>query len=153
MSIESRTEQLFSLMEAKLGLLSELRSLAMQQSDAVDKQDVGDLLQLLGRKQGLMERLQAIQDQLRPFAEEDPETRIWSSPERRATCQANKRRCDQWIEEILVMEHRAIETMSSQREAISGQLVQATDAMRLSRAYGLHDDDPSNFESVISFDG
>lgn len=152
MTIESRTEQLFSLMEAKLGLLSELRNLAIQQSDAVEKQDVAELLQLLGRKQGLMERLQAIQDQLRPFADEDPEQRRWSSPERRAACQATQRRCDQSIEEILVMEHRAIETMTSQRDAISGQLVQATDAMRLSRAYGFHSDDPS-LESAISFDG
>jgi hypothetical protein len=153
MTSESRTEQLFSLMEAKLGLLSELRNVAMHQSEAVDKQDLGELLQLLGRKQSLMDRLLAIQDLLRPFQQEDPETRQWSSPERRASCQTTKRKCDQWLQEILVMEQRAMEVMSSHRDAVSGQLVQATDAMRLSRAYGFESDPDIQLESAISLDG
>jgi hypothetical protein len=43
------------------------------------------------------------------------------------------------------MEQRAAEEMTAQRDAVAGQLLQVSDSMRLSRAYG--------FEGIASDDG
>ncbi|MFO0013300.1 MAG: hypothetical protein ACK553_11195 [Planctomycetota bacterium] len=150
----ARTEQLFALMEAKQVVLAELRTLATLQSEAIDKQDIAELLNLLARKQGLMDRLMLLQQQLLSFQGEDPESRVWSSAERRRACQDIKRLCDQWIQEILVMEQRAADCMTAQRDAVAGQLLQSADSMRLTRAYGFDGDDPlAEAEGSLSFDG
>lgn len=149
----ARTEQLFALMEAKRALLADLRTLAVMQGEAIDKQDISELLTLLARKQVLMDRLMTLQQHLVSYQGEDPELRIWSSPDRRKACQEAKRTCDQWIQEILVMEQRAAEEMTAQRDAVAGQLLQASDSMRLSRAYGFEGTASEDEEGGLSLDG
>jgi hypothetical protein len=149
----ARTEQLFSLMEAKRMLLGELRSLSVSQAEAIDKQDVTELLSFLARKQTMMDRLLVVQQQMLSFQGEDPETRVWSSPERRRACQETKGLCDQWIQEILVMEQRATESMTAQRDAIAGHLLQAADSMRLARAYGFDEAIACDTDESLSLDG
>jgi hypothetical protein len=149
----ARTEQLFALMEAKRSLLADLRSMAVNQGEAIDKQDIPDLLNLLARKQVLMDRLMALQQHLVSFQGDDPELRIWSSPDRRSACQETKRICDHWIQEILVMEERATHEMTAQRDAVASQLLQASDSMRLSRAYGFEGTEPVDDEGGLSLDG
>ena len=129
------TEKLYELMESKLRLLTELHSLAVEQSDLVSGQELSELMALLGRKQRLMDSLTEIQVDLVPYASEDPETRIWRSEECRRECQSVKMRCDRLVSELLVMENRAIDNMALQREVVASQLQQVTDATRLSRAY------------------
>jgi len=129
------TEKLYELMESKLRLLTELHSLAVEQSDLVSGQELSELMSLLGRKQRLMDTLTEIQVDLVPYASEDPETRIWRSEARRSECQSVKMRCDRLVSELLVMENRAIDNMTLQREVVASQLQQVTDASRLSRAY------------------
>lgn len=149
----ARTEQLFALMEAKHSVLADLRTLAMMQSEAIDKQDISELLNLLARKQVLMDRLMTLQQRMVTFQGEDPELRIWSSQDRRRACQEIKRTCDQWIQEILVMEQRAAEEMTAQRDAVAGQLLQVSDSMRLSRAYGFEGIASDDAEGGFSLDG
>ncbi|MBU6236676.1 MAG: hypothetical protein KGQ51_02535 [Planctomycetes bacterium] len=149
----ARTEQLFALMEAKHSVLADLRTLAMTQSEAIDKQDISELLNLLARKQVLMDRLMTLQQRMVTFQGEDPELRIWSSQDRRKACQEIKRTCDQWIQEILVMEQRAAEEMTAQRDAVAGQLLQVSDSMRLSRAYGFEGTASDDGEGGFSLDG
>lgn len=151
--VYARTERLFSLFEAKRMLLEDLRTIGISQSEAVDKQDIPELLILLGRKQGMIDRLMVIQQQMLDFQGEDPETRLWSSPERRRACQESKRVCDQWIQEILVMEQRASESMTAQRDAIAGQLLQSADSMRLARAYGFEERASADSDGSLSLDG
>jgi hypothetical protein len=149
----ARTEHLFSLMEAKRAVLAELRNMAILQIDAIDKQDITELLQLLSRKQLRMDRMVALQQQLSTFQGEDPESRLWVTPERRHACQAIKRECDRWIQEILVMEQRAADSMTVQRDALAGQLLQTADSMRVTRAYGFEGDLPDSTEGSLSIDG
>ncbi|MFN6129753.1 MAG: hypothetical protein ACK6DC_11725 [Planctomycetota bacterium] len=149
----ARTEQLFSLMDAKRMLLAELRGLSVSQAEAIDKQDVSELLALLARKQAMMDRLMIVQQQMLSFQGEDPETRVWSNPERRRACQEIKRLCDQWIQEILVMEQRATESMTAQRDTIAGHLLQSADSMRLARAYGFDEANASDADESLSLDG
>jgi hypothetical protein len=149
----AHTEQLFALMEAKHSVLADLRTLAVTQSEAIDKQDITELLNLLARKQVLMDRLMNLQQRMVTFQGEDPELRNWSSPDRRKACQETKRTCDQWIQEILVMEQRAAEEMTAQRDAVAGQLLQVSDSMRLSRAYGFEGIASHDAEGGFSLDG
>ena len=51
------------------------------------------------------------------------------------------------------MEQRAAESMTAQRDAVAGQLLQVSDSMRLSRAYGFEGDTPHNEEGGFSLDG
>jgi len=149
----ARTEQLFALMEAKHSVLADLRTLAVTQSEAIHKQDISELLNLLARKQVLMDRLMTLQQRFVTFQDEDPELRIWSSPDRRKACQETKRTCDQWIQEILVMEQRAADEMTAQRDAVAGQLLQVSDSMRLSRAYGFEGIASEDDDGGLSLDG
>ena len=94
-----------------------------------------------------------LQQRFVTFQDEDPELRIWSSPDRRKACQETKRTCDQWIQEILVMEQRAADEMTAQRDAVAGQLLQVSDSMRLSRAYGFEGIASEDDDGGLSLDG
>ena len=107
-SAELTTESLFALMESKLHLLSEMHAMSLQQTDMVTQHDMTSLMSLLSRKQELMGSLADVQAGLARFQDEDPESRSWSSPERRKECQANVARCDQMLKELIVMEDRSL---------------------------------------------
>ena len=51
------------------------------------------------------------------------------------------------------MEQRATESMTAQRDAIAGHLLQATDSMRLARAYGFDEAYASDADESLSLDG
>jgi hypothetical protein len=147
------TEQLFGLLDTKWRLLLEMRELSILQSDVVARQDVSELMALLARKEVLMDRLMQLQHALSPFAAQDPEKRLWSSPERRRDCQQIKARCDALVQEMLVMENRSIDHMHSQREMVANQLQQVTDSIRLAQAYASVSSEPDESGSSVSYDG
>lgn len=155
LSTPGDTEVLYALFEAKAMLLRELRELTLQQGDSVSKQDMPELLNLLARKQSLMDRLMSIQEKMSAFANDAPDDRVWRGPERRTACRAFQAECERLVRELLVLENRSIDQMSQQRDIVASQLQQVTDAMRLSRAYGF--DAPQGGENdlgaSLSLDG
>jgi flagellar biosynthesis/type III secretory pathway chaperone len=133
-SIES-TDRLFDLIERKLHLLDQMQLMTIEQSDLVSQHDMSGLMTLLSRKQSLMDGLQTIQQSLAGYRDEDPEARLWSSPEKRTSCQEMVGRCDQLIAELIVQENRSLESMNLKRDAVLIQLEHNVAASRLQEAY------------------
>jgi hypothetical protein len=149
----AETDLLFELVETKLRLVEEMYSLTISQGDFVAAHDMTGLMKLLSRKQSLMETLHEVQSQLARFADQDPESRTWSSTARRQRCQSNNAVCGQRISEMLVMEGRSIDNMAVQRELVSQQLHQITDASRIQQAYSSSDWPEDDSGNLLSFTG
>lgn len=152
-SIELSTESLFELIESKLHLLTEMQAMSLTQTDLVSQHDMTALMTLLSRKQELMGALGNVQSQIAQFQGQDPEQRKWSSPERRKTCQEMVARCDQVLQELIVMEDRSLGNMNLQRDTVAAQLQQNIDASTIQNAYQSSDLDEVSFESTLSIEG
>jgi len=148
----SETDTLFDLIEMKLHLLTEMQRMSISQSDIVSQHDVSGLMALLSRKQELMNSLHQVQADLLPFQNQDPESRIWSTPEKRRTCQEQIVDCDRILAELIVMENRSLDHMNLQRDATFAQLQQNIDASTVQHAYQATLADEYS-ESTLSFEG
>ena len=152
-SSELSTESLFALIESKLHLLTEMQAMSLVQTDLVAQHDMTALMTLLSRKQELMGALGGVQSRLSNFQQQDPEQRSWSTPARRKACQNKVARCDQLLQELIVMEDRSLGSMNLQRESVAAQLQQNVDACAIQNAYNSHDLEASSFDSSVSFEG
>ena len=133
-STELSTDLLFSLIESKLHLLVQLQAMSLSQSDLVARHDMTSLMTLLSRKQELMGALGKVQSELARFQHQDPELRPWSTPAQRKSCQAMVARCDQLLQELIVMEDRTLGSMNLHRESVVAQLQQNFDACAIQNA-------------------
>jgi len=154
-SSELSTDSLFALIETKLHLLTEMQSMTLTQTDLVAQHDMSSLMAILSRKQELMGALSQVQSDLARFAHQDPETRIWSAPARRKTCQDMVVRCDQLLKELIVMEDRSLGNMNLQRDSVVAQLQQNFDASTIQHAYHSSDtnEEDLSLDSSLSIEG
>ncbi|MFN7290755.1 MAG: hypothetical protein ACK5YR_03410 [Pirellula sp.] len=130
------TERLFELIETKLHLLEEMQALTIEQADQVAQHDMTSLMVVLSRKQSLMESLQSVQLELISYRDEDPDARVWSSPDKRTRCKAMVQRSDQLLSELIVQENRCLDNMNLKRDSVLTQLQQNVAASQLQAAYG-----------------
>ena len=147
------TDALFSLIESKLHLLTEMQEMSIAQSDFVAQHDMSSLMSLLSRKQELMESLKEVQSRLEPFQPQDPEQRIWPNSARRKTCQSMIERCNQLLQQMIVMENRSLDNMTLQREIVAAQLQQNINATTLQNAYQASDMEELMVEGSFSIEG
>ena len=152
-SSELSTDSLFELIESKLHLLGEMQAMSLAQADLVTQHDMTSLMTLLSRKQELMSALGGVQSELACFRDQDPELRVWSTPGRRKDCKDMVARCDQLLQELIVMEDRSLNSMNLQRESVAAQLQQNIDACTIQNAYHSSDVDESSFDSSLSIEG
>ncbi len=152
-STELSTDSLFGLIESKLHLLTEMQAMTLTQTDLVAQHDMTSLMTLLSRKQDLLAALGNVQSELGRFQDQDPEQRSWSSQFRRKTCQEMVARCDQLLQELIVMEDRSLGSMNLQRESVAAQLQQNIDACAIQNAYQSSDLEESSFNSSLSIEG
>ncbi len=152
-STELSTDSLFGLIESKLHLLTEMQAMTLTQTDLVAQHDMTSLMTLLSRKQDLLAALGNVQSELARFQDQDPEQRSWSSQSRRKTCQEMVARCDQLLQELIVMEDRSLGSMNLQRESVAAQLQQNIDASAIQNAYQSSDLEESSFNSSLSIEG
>ncbi len=152
-SSELSTDSLFELIESKLHLLTEMQAMSLAQADLVTQHDMTSLMTLLSRKQELMSALGSVQSELARFQHQDPELRVWTNPGRRKICQEMVARCDQLLQELIVMEDRSLNNMNLQRESVAAQLQQNIDACTIQHAYHSSDVEESSFDSSLSIEG
>src|SRR2546430_13269884 len=93
-SLSTNTERLAALITSKQQVLEILVQLSRQQLALIGAGDMTTLLKLLGGKQTVMNHLQIIERELAPFRDEDPDQRVWNSPEHRVACQARAEHCN-----------------------------------------------------------
>ncbi len=116
------TDRLAELCQLRLEKLQIIRELSIQQYVLAQSQDVERLLSLAGKRQHALDALESIQTELQTYSDEDPEQRVWRSPELREQCRMNLEKGKAILSELIVMEQRSIDILASQREAIAQQI-------------------------------
>jgi hypothetical protein len=130
------TDILADLMVKRRKCLTQLRDLGVRQLQLVAAGEISNLLRVAGAKQQLIVALQALEKQLTPFHEQDPESRAWASPEARARCASDAETCRQLIQEVMVMEQDGERQMTARRDQVAGQLRSVATGGRVREAYG-----------------
>jgi hypothetical protein len=132
------TDQLAALIERKHRVLVQLRDFGRRQADLVTSGDIAALLTLLGAKQQLITGLQRLEQDLQPYYAEDPNRRVWPSPQARAKCAEQAAECNILLEEILRLEKLGAEKMTVRRNEVAEQLQQVHTATNVRSAYEAH---------------
>ncbi|MEX2308494.1 MAG: hypothetical protein WD738_12915 [Pirellulales bacterium] len=129
------TEKLVELVRQKHQVLLQLREVGGRQTDLVTAGDVASLLKLLAAKQELIAALQNLERDLTPYYAEDPERRVWKSPQHRVDCAKRVTECNALLEEIVRLEKIGAEKMTARRNEVADQLHQVHSAAQIRSAY------------------
>jgi len=129
------TEILVECMELRLTLLRSLQALDRSNVDVSGGTNIDVTLGKLSRKQSLLDELATLGLRLDPFVQDDPETRVWKSPERRAWCASIAEKGNSILQQVIVRDQAAIEEMAQQRDAVAAQLQEGTDSILAHTAY------------------
>jgi hypothetical protein len=129
------TNTLAELMVKRRKCLTQLRDLGVRQAQLIAAGEMSDLLRLVAAKQQLIVALQALEKQLAPFHEQDPERRQWESSDARARCASDAESCRQLIQEVMSMEQDGERQMTMRRDEVAAQLRLAASGGRVREAY------------------
>lgn len=129
------TEQLASLIAKKHEVLVQLRAVGARQTDLVASGEIGGLLKLLAAKQHLINGLQQLERELKPYYAGDPDQRVWRSSEDRAHCAKQAAECNALLEEIVRLEKIGAEKMDARKNEVAEQLQQVHAAAHVRSAY------------------
>ena len=129
------TERLLHCMESRLALLRSMQALGRAQAEAAVGNDINVTLGVLARKQALLEDLAEINERLVPYFEDDPEERVWSSPDRRDLCREIASECQRLLQIAIQVDRTTVEEISNRRDAIAAQLQDGSDSILAHTAY------------------
>jgi hypothetical protein len=129
------TEILFSLIRTKRECLLRLRDLGKKQQVLIDEGDFGALLEVLAAKQKPLVQLQRLERALDPFRRQDPEGRVWQTPEERQRCAEVLQECESLLTAVLRQEKYCEGALLRRREEAARQLQGAHLAGRAREAY------------------
>src|SRR5262245_43311741 len=116
------TEKLATLVATKHQVLKVLVQLSSRQLELIEAAEMTTLIKLLAAKQTVMSQLQAIEEELKPFRGEDPESRVWRSPAERTACQAQAEAANALLSKALALEQQAETAMLERRDAAATAL-------------------------------
>jgi hypothetical protein len=128
-------DKLAELIAHRHACLTQMHKLGTKQSELVASGEVGGLLRLLSVKNQLIAALQTIEQQLAPFHDQDPDSRVWSTPVARERCARQAAECQALLEQIMDMERDSEQKMTERRDQIANQLQAAQSAGTARRAY------------------
>ena len=129
------TQLLTKLIHAKHLVLTQLREIGRRQAELISGGDVAALLKLLAVKQQLIAHLQTVERELTPHYGQDPERRVWSSPQDRADCARMAAECNAILDEIVRLEKQGADDMTVRRNEVAEQLKQVHVASQVRNAY------------------
>ena len=129
------TDLLVRRLLQKRDVLSQLRQLADHQTRMVGEGDVTQLMGLLATKQNLLTALQAVEANLDPFRDEDPDARVWRSAADRQSARDLAAECDRLLSEVKQIEQQDTGNLIARRDAASSALQGMHGASRARSAY------------------
>ena len=132
------TKHLATLISQRRRCLQQLRELGKRQDEMILASDMTALMQLLSAKQQLVTALQKIEVELRPYAEDDPEARVWESPAARESCAAEAAECRRLLEEVMEAEQRNHSQLALRRDDAAHQLRSVASNRQVRQAYQQH---------------
>ena len=130
-----RTDQLSQLVNEKHAALQQLRELAVRQLALAEQPDPKGLISLLAVKQRLLDQLTKIESDLNPFRAEDPEERVWRSPQQRADCAEVSQACQALLREVMELDRQAAENLNARKQQNKVQIDAAHQAASARTAY------------------
>ncbi len=135
---EIPTDILTELVRQKLDCLQQLWRLGSQQNELIEGGEMSQLLKVLAAKQRLLNTMQAIEQKLNPFRDEDPEKRIWRSPEDRKRCADMISQSEQLLAKIMEHEQQCESHLRHRRDEAAQRLQGAHVASQAREAYSQH---------------
>lgn len=132
------TTQLADLIEKRHRCLTQLRDLGRKQSEFISAGEMGPLLRLISAKNQLIAALQSIEQGLGPFHEQDPDARVWHSPDARSQCSRLAEECQVLLAEVMELEKQNEQKMVERRDDVASQLQAAQAANSARGAYQAH---------------
>ncbi len=142
-NIDLSTARLATLVSQKRKLVFELHKLVIKQRQMVDAAEV-DFIPLLAIKQKVLEALNAVDRCMDPFRQQDPDRRLWTSPENREACRTQADQCEAVFRDVLEIENYCAQTMRRQQSMIQEQLQGSVTANHATRAYQQEANQPMN---------
>jgi hypothetical protein len=131
----NQTAILSERIQQKHELLVQLRDIGLRQLELIAAGDMNQLLKVLAAKQRLLGVLQAVERSLDPFRGDDPDRRIWTSPEDRQRCANTARRCEALLRTIVGQERESESQMIVRRNDTALRLREIQHASDIRRAY------------------
>ena len=130
------TDLLAELIGKKHQLLMQLRDLGRLQIQFIDGNDYDQLMRVLSAKQRLLGGLQIVEKELHPYRHQDPEARVWRSPEERARCARVVAESASIFAEVVQQEKDSEAQLASSRDQAAARLEGAHYAAQARGAYG-----------------
>jgi hypothetical protein len=118
----NETDILSDLIRVKRECLVQLRDMGRKQLELIDAGDMSSLMNLLAVKQRPLLTLQRIERALNPFRNQDPDKRIWRSPDARAQCAEQVKQCESLLAEIVSQEKHCEAALVKRRDEAAAQL-------------------------------
>jgi flagellar biosynthesis/type III secretory pathway chaperone len=116
------TKTLAELVRRKHDVLVQLCEIGRRQQRIIDDGETATLLQLLAAKQSMISSLQQVEREMAPYQIEDPDARVWPTPEERARCAQQATECNQLLEQIVALEKHSADRMTTRRNEVAAQL-------------------------------
>jgi hypothetical protein len=129
------TDILADLIARKHGLLLQLRDLGRRQLELIEANDLTQLLKLIASKQKQLSALHALERQLDPFRQQDPETRLWRTAVDRDRCAEAASHCEALRAEIVQGERISETRLTFRRDEAAAQLQGVHQASQIRHAY------------------
>ena len=129
------TDILSALVRQKLDCLRQLWRLSGQQNELIEVGELSQLLKVLAAKQRLLTNLQAIEQKLDPFRDEDPEQRTWRTPDARKQCSGMIDECEQILSQVMQQEQQCEGHLRHRRDEAARRLQGAHVASQARDAY------------------
>lgn len=119
---ELQTNQLAEMVERKHACLQRMREMGARQLDLIRAGEMTALLDVLAAKQRLLTQLQQVERTLDPFRHDDPDARLWRTPDDRQRCAARLAECESMLAEIVQDEKLSARELTQRRDATARQL-------------------------------
>ena len=132
---QADTALLAELISAKLKILQQVNVRTGRQPEIITGGDTGRLLHVLAAKERLLNDLRHLETRLEPYRDQDPDSRVWKSPEDRAQCRAESEQCAAILKEIMHIEKKCEEDLVKRRDLTAQRIHAAHDASRARTAY------------------
>ena len=132
---ELPTDRLAQLIGKKLAVLERIREISRRQLEVVDVSEPSELMTVLAGRDRLLKVLHAIEREIDPFRGEDPDQRVWRSPEARRACRQAADRSDALLDEIMLFDKQVESELRRRRDHTAEQLNAAQSATQARKAF------------------
>ena len=129
------TERLLELVDRKRQILAQLCQQGLKQLELVDRNELGELINVLSVKQQLIAALAQTQRELDPFRGQRPEDRQWRNPADRSRCAKLLEDCETLLAETIRQERQSESLLRARRDETAERLADANQARQARHAY------------------